>query len=216
MEQFPLLLPFDRTLHTLDLSAFTEPRRTVCVDLGCGKGRFLLTHAARHPDEFLIGADRLIHRLAKIDAKARKMGIQNVRLVHADAGLLVGCLLPDRSVDVFFVFFPDPWPKRRHHKRRLFSPPMLDAFHRTLKPCGTIHIATDHADYHKVILTLFSADRRFAPAPPCEPPDEEKTDFELIFLAKGKRIYRCSFASLPEPASGNESRPATANPVSMA
>ncbi len=217
MEQDSLILPFERTLCSLDLPSFSAGYQSVSVDLGCGKGRFLLARALLHPQELILGVDRLIHRLAKIDARARKAGIQNIRLVHADAGLVVGCLLPNRSVDIFFVFFPDPWPKRRHYKRRLFSPPILDAFHRTLKQGGIIHIATDNADYHKAILRLFSNDSRFAPTAPYEPPEEEKTDFELIFLAKGERIYRSSFASLPGAGPLHSiSRPAAARPISIA
>lgn len=200
MDSQSLLIPLSPSLHMLDIHGLRSKYKSVCIDLGCGKGRFLLAYASRNPNKLAIGVDRLLHRLIRIEAKAQSAGLRNVRLVHANASLFVSCLLPDSSVDTIFIFFPDPWPKRRHHKRRFFSPHVVDSIHRVLKPGGEIHVATDHADYAEAIQKLFSNDIRFQARQVYQPSPEEQTDFEIIFLQKGTRIYRFSFSRRPETA----------------
>jgi tRNA (guanine-N7-)-methyltransferase len=101
--------------------------------------------------------------------------------------------LPPESVSVFYLFFPDPWPKRRHHPRRLVGTAFVDAVWSRLVGGGVIHVATDHADYYERIAAAFGADRRFGPIPPFMPAAEERTEFEATFLQAGAPIYRCSF-----------------------
>jgi len=164
------------------------------VDVGCGKGRFLAVRAETEPDTLFMGIDRLLRRLRKVDRKLLRRGVTNTRLLRIEASYAVTRLLPDASVSVFYIFFPDPWPKKRHHRRRLFTPSFVDSLHRTLSPGGHIHAATDHVPYFDVILEIFSADSRFQPVPPYEPAtEEERTEFETIFVGQGLDIGRCSF-----------------------
>lgn len=183
-----------------ELAAFLATGRRLEVDLGCGRGRFLLARARRYPGTSFIGVERVTIRLRKADTRATNEGLTNIRLILADALAAVRELLPPSSVATFYLYFPDPWPKRRHHTRRLVSPDFITAIHRTLAPDGIMHIGTDHADYFGAIEQAWRKDPRFHEVPPYVPPDEEETDFGLLFRSKGLRIYRCSFRKLTLPA----------------
>ena len=178
----------------LDLpSAFDRAPQKLEVDLGCGKGRFLLARAAAHPETSFLGLDRQTRRLAKVERKAQKAQLANIRLLYAEAAYAVTHLLPRGSVATYYIFFPDPWPKRRHHRRRLFDAAFLDALNTTLMPGGCIHLATDHLDYFGSIRRLLAGDTRFTEREPFVTSAEERTNFELIFLQQNKPIGRCSF-----------------------
>jgi tRNA G46 methylase TrmB len=109
-----------------------------------------------------------------------------------DAVYVVESLLPAASVGAFYIFFPDPWPKRRHHRRRLFSPTFLDALDRTLLPDGQVNVATDHEEYFAEISKLLKQDPRFVEVPALQPSEQERTHFEITFMQAGAPIYRCS------------------------
>jgi len=181
----------------LDLnSVFGHKPGTLEVDLGCGKGRFLLARAERHPDIAFLGIDRLLLRLLKVERKALCRRCFNIRLLYVDACYAVSYLLPARSVAAYYIFFPDPWPKRRHHRRRLFNESFLNALDKTLIPAGCIHVATDHANYFEHIRRVFSDDVRFQPIVPLELRADERTGFELLFLNEHRAIGRCSFKKI--------------------
>ncbi len=165
--------------------------RPLEVDVGCGKGRFLLEHAAAHPDVHFLGVDRMLRRIRKIDKKAVRNGLSNIRLLRMDAYYTVAYLIPPESVSTYYVFFPDPWPKKRHHGNRLFDPGFLDALNATLVPGGSLHFATDHLPYFEEVHALLKQDVRFEEMDAFEPPPSETSDFELLF--KDKPIGRCSF-----------------------
>ena len=179
----------------LDLpAAFGQAPQRLEVDLGCGKGRFLLARAAAHPGTSFLGLDRQTRRLAKVERKAQRAQLANIRLLYAEAAYTVTHLLPMGSVAAYYIFFPDPWPKRRHHRRRLFDAAFLDALNATLMPGGCIHLATDHLDYFESIRRLLAGDARLLEREAFSTSDAERTDFELIFLRQNKPVGRCSFA----------------------
>lgn len=177
-------LPLDRI--------FPDGRRPLEVDVGCGKGRFLIARAQAHPATNFLGLDRLMKRLKLVDARIVRANLANVRLLHLDALYVVESLLPAAGVAAFYIFFPDPWPKRRHHRRRLFSPRFLDALDRALLPNGQVNVATDHADYFAEISKLLQRDPRFVEVPAFQTSEEERTHFELTFLKTGAPIFRLS------------------------
>ena len=166
------------------------------VDVGCGKGRFLLAMARRHPDVMFLGIEKRRKRIEKVDRKACREGLTNIRLLLTEAACLIEELMPPLSARAVYIFFPDPWPKRRHHRRRLFSAAFIDALHRTLSGEGRLHLATDDEDYYLAIRQLFAADRRFVDVAAYQPADDERTEFETIFLKLGRPIHRCSFAKV--------------------
>ena len=178
---------------------FPHPGRPVEVDMGCGTGRFLLARAARRPDVNYLGIDRLLGRIRKIARKAARAGADNVRLLRMDAYYTATYLIPAASIGAYHIYFPDPWPKARHHRHRLFNEPFMDALARTLRPGGVVLMATDHLPYFDEIADIVRDDRRFAPAPVALPAEEERTDFELLFM-ESKPIGRLAFRLRPPPA----------------
>jgi tRNA (guanine-N7-)-methyltransferase len=182
-------VPLEKESLSMEIYPASAPLE---VDIGCGRGRFLLARAHAHPHRNFLGIDRCLLRLRKIDRKATALELPNIRLVQDDALRLLP-QLPAESVAIFYVFFPDPWPKRRHHSRRLVSPLFLNLIFQALAPGGVIHICTDHDDYYSAILHHWRPDIRFRECEPFIPSEAEETDFSLIFRAQGKTANRCSF-----------------------
>lgn len=185
-------------LHPVDFAAFFPGAGPVEIDLGCGKGRFLLARANAHPEIRFLGIDRMLKRIRKIDLKAQRRRLTNVRLMRIEGYYAVSYLIPANSIRTYYIFFPDPWPKKRHHEHRLFNPRFVDSLHRTLEPGGVAHVATDHLPYFEEIADIMRADRRFTEVPPLVPAPEERTDFELWYHDKTP-IGRCSFAKADRP-----------------
>jgi tRNA (guanine-N7-)-methyltransferase len=179
-------LPFD---------ALFDPARPLEVDCGCGKGRFLLARATAHPEVQFLGIDRMLVRIRKLDKKVARAGLANVRLLRLEAFYSLQHLLPPHRARTVYLYFPDPWPKRRHHRRRLFSPEFLDVLWSRLEPGGTVQVATDHLDYFAAIRKALLADSRFREVPHLVRGPDEQTDFELIFRGQGLPIGECAFAT---------------------
>jgi len=163
------------------------------VDLGFGLGGFLCQMAAQHPEINFLGIERQLERMRKIDRRVAFRKLDNVRLMRIEAGYYLTYMLPEASVDVLYILFPDPWPKLRHQHERLLGPGFIDAIHRSLKPDGVVHFATDHLPYFHFATELVEADSRFVQIghwwAETNPP---KTDFERKFET-WKPIGRYSF-----------------------
>jgi tRNA (guanine-N7-)-methyltransferase len=143
------LLPEANTA-ALDLPRLFGRHAPVHVDLGCGDGSFLQSLAAQYPGRNFIGVERLLRRVRCSDRKA----LGNVRILRADTLFLLERLLPPESVECFYLLFPDPWPKRRHHRRRLVTANFLEAVWTGLTDRGSLYIATDDDDYCRAIRQL--------------------------------------------------------------
>ncbi len=155
------------------------------VDLGCGDGSFLCALAQRLPDKNFLGIERLSGR---VRSSARKAASQdNVRLLQMESSYAVRYLLPAESVETFYLLFPDPWPKRRHHRRRLVKPDFLNSIHAALRKDGVIYIATDHLDYFRKIKEIAKSIPGFA----IEDRDVDlpQSRFRLIFEQRSAQIY---------------------------
>ena len=133
----------------------------VDVEIGSGKGKFLLELAALEPDRNILAVERAgkYHRMCC--ERAARRGIDNVRLLRTSAEDLVFRLLGPSSVSTFYVLFPDPWPKKRHHKRRLIKPDVVTAFHRALVTGGRLLVKTDHEGYSEVIDEVLNGAKGF-------------------------------------------------------
>lgn len=194
------ILPSDKEQAGDGIRAFAAPGVPLEVDLGCGRGRFLIARARCFPHHSFVGIERVLLRLRKVDSRAQKEGLSNIRLIRSDVMTALREILPPGSVSTFYLYFPDPWPKRRHHTRRLVSPDFIEAVHAALVPGGSIHLCTDHADYYASMERIWRTDSRFAHAPPHMPDENGETDFGLIFRRKALPVYRCSFRKAGEPA----------------
>jgi len=177
-------LPFDTIF---------PPDAPLEVDVGAGKGRFLLARARANPDVCYVAIERMLGRVRKIDGKLVREGLTNVRIIRLEACYALQYLFPRKRLRTVYIHFPDPWPKRRHHKRRLFSPEFLDVLHDRLMPGGTVQVATDHLDYFAEIRKTLAGDSRFREVPPIPRLPEEQTDFELIFRGNRQPIGECAF-----------------------
>ncbi len=177
--------------------------------MGCGKGRFLLARARRCPEINFLGIDRLLGRIRKIERKAAREGLENLRLLRMDAFYTASYLIPAAGVSTMHVYFPDPWPKTRHHRHRLFNEDFMSALARILAPGASVHMATDHLPYFDEVVSIVRDDPRFCLVPAALPAETERTDFELLFM-EHKPIGRLSFRL--QPAAG-ATDPESAIPV---
>ncbi len=179
-------------LDPFDFKAeFPHPEHPLEVDIGSGKGRFLVARSGKFPETNFLGIERQRIRVDSSGRRCERVGRENVRLFRMEGYYAISQMMPAAYVANYYFFFPDPWPKARHHDQRLFNPAFMDALHRTLEDGGVLHVATDHLPYHEEILELLQRDARFKQVGAFEPDEEERTDFELIF--SHKQIGRCSF-----------------------
>ena len=156
------------------------------VDLGCGDGSFLHAIASQSPETNFIGVERLARRFRSSDRKAAQL--HNVRIIRAETLFVLRHVLAPASVNAFYLLFPDPWPKRRHHRRRLVIPEFLDAVSSRLTTDGSLFIATDHQDYFAWICKFLATRNDFA-ALPADWTLPAST-FEEKFLTTGLTLYR--------------------------
>jgi tRNA (guanine-N7-)-methyltransferase len=143
----------------LDPQALMPDAREVWLEVGFGGGEHLAAQAARRPDVLLLGAEPFVNGVASALRHIQAQGLSNVRLHLGDARDLLAAL-PDAALARVFVLFPDPWPKARHHKRRLVQADAAAAFARVLRPGGALRFATDWADYADWALLRLSAEPR--------------------------------------------------------
>lgn len=147
----------------LDLREIYGRRVCLEVDLGCGDGSFLVATAEANPERDFLGVERLAGRVRRVCRKIRSHGLANARVLRVESSYAVQHLLPPASVETFHLQFPDPWPKRRHWRRRVVTDDFLATIHRALVPEGTFRIATDQIDYFREIERLVSQSSRFVP-----------------------------------------------------
>ena len=169
----------------LDLERLFGRNAPLHVDLGCGDGSFLCEMAHQFPKKNFLGIERLTKRVEKVRRKAEK--IENVRVLRADTLFVVLYLLPESSVETFYLLFPDPWPKRRHQFRRIFTLDFLGAIAVALEQNGVLCIATDQRDYFHQIERVSRAQLQFQVVPHAVLP---ATKFERKFREQGVPIYR--------------------------
>ena len=158
-----------------------EAARPLEVELGSGDGSFLALYARSHPEHNFLGVERLLGRLRKLDRKGLRFGLSNLKLIRLEASYVVEYLLPPGSVHAMHIYFPDPWPKRRHHKHRLINPRFVEAVQPALEPGGRIYLRTDDAEYHAQISEVFGLNPAFQPAETPGSLSAVVTDFERDF-----------------------------------
>jgi tRNA (guanine-N7-)-methyltransferase len=162
------------------------------LEIGFGGGEHLAAQAAAHPRIGFIGCEPFVNGVVSLLGHMKARGLGNVRVWSHDARDLVA-RLPDRSIGRAFVLFPDPWPKARHHKRRLIAGPFLDALARVMEPGGILRVATDDPGYLVWVLERVTAHPDFAWSARrpqdwrARPPDWPETRYERKAIAAGRR-----------------------------
>ena len=185
----------------LDLPSVFARHAPVVLEIGFGNGETLVQQAAESPDLDFLGVEVHEPGVGHCLIQAREAGISNLRLISHDAIDVLRAQIPLSSLHRVNIYFPDPWPKKRHHKRRLIQPGFLDLIHGRLETGGSLHIATDWANYAEHIDEVFAASRLFALAERREhdgdaPLDRPRTKFERRGLKAGHRIWDWRFAKL--------------------
>jgi tRNA (guanine-N7-)-methyltransferase len=170
----------------LDLTKIFGRKAPLHVDLGCGDGSFLCALAQRMPEKNFLGIERLLGRIRSAAHKAAQ--ISNLRLLRMESSYAVRYLLPAGSVETFYLLFPDPWPKRRHWRRRILNGDFLCAIGRALTGSGAFRIATDHIDYFEKIKETARANLDFVISESINV-DLPLTKFGQKFQAQGAAIH---------------------------
>jgi len=167
------------------------PRRAPLeVDLGCGDGLFLAAMAEQYPERNFLGVERLRGRVGSACKKIATRGLTNARIVRADLAVALEQLLPAASVSRFHLLFPDPWPKRRHHVRRIVTPEWLVLVARALVPGGTIRLVTDEIDYFAQMQRALAAVSQLRRDPAPDADEFPLSTFEKHFRTSGTPIHR--------------------------
>ncbi len=166
-----------------------KEERPVYIEIGMGMGDFITKSAVMHPEIFYVGLEREETCVARAIRKARDLGIDNFRVILADAAGIEE-LLPEKGIDRIYLHFPDPWPKKRNHKRRLTYPPFLEKYKKILKDGGFLVFKSDNRDFFEDSLGYFErsgwklleCDRDY------HPNGEPMTAYQEKFTAEGKPI----------------------------
>ncbi|WP_415127874.1 tRNA (guanosine(46)-N7)-methyltransferase TrmB [Microbacterium sp.] len=179
----------------IDPAAVFGRAAPLIVEIGSGQGHAIVQAAASAPDTDFLAVEVFRAGLARTMLDADRAGVRNLRLVEANAPEVLEHLLPAASVDELWIFFPDPWHKAKHNKRRLIAPVFPPLAARALRPGGVLRLATDWADYARQMREVMTDADGFAPAFPASegawaPRFEGRvmTAFERKGLAKGREI----------------------------
>jgi len=127
------------------------------LEIGCGKGHYLSAYAAANPSELCVGLDLISERVRDSERRAKNLGAQNARFLKAEASEFLDALPAAARLAKIFIFFPDPWPKAKHHKRRLINNAFLDALRERSKAGAKLYFRTDHDEYFEWALEIFGA-----------------------------------------------------------
>jgi len=196
MTPSPILTVTD-PVRPIPCDALYDLSRPLEIEVGCGKGRFLTGRAAAHPDCEFLGVERMLERVRSFARKTTRLGLANAHVLRLEALYTFHYLLPAHHARRVYVFFPDPWPKKRHHSHRLFGPLFLNALWKRLETGGELQFATDHEEYFHTVEDCFAADARFARIAPMERGPEEWTEFETLFRGQGLPIHAAAWKALP-------------------
>jgi tRNA (guanine-N7-)-methyltransferase len=188
-----LIYALPSIVERIDLARLFPVAQPLEVELGSGDGSFLVDYARQHPARNFIGIERLLGRIRKMDRKGRRAGLANLRGVRIESSYFLEYLLPANSASALHIYFPDPWPKRKHQRHRLINerfPNLADA---AVAPGGVVYLRTDDRDYFEQMTSVFAASRAFQPV---ETPAELAaclTDFERDFNSRGIGTLRAAY-----------------------
>jgi tRNA (guanine-N7-)-methyltransferase len=190
-----VLLPPPAAGEIIDFRRMFGDDRPIEMEIGTGKGGFLLNRARALPERGFFGIE-WANKICQYAAdRMVRWGVTNVRLMRADAKHLVIYNLRPECLTILHIYHPDPWPKKRHHKRRLIQPDFLAAAVSALIPGGRIAIQTDHPDYFEQIRQVVVGEPRLIEVPFDMPEagvqeGRVATNYEIKYLREGRPIYQ--------------------------
>ena len=188
-------LPY--TGRPLDLATVFGRDAPKILEIGFGMGETTATIAAANPDKDYLGIEVHTPGVGSLLKQIEEQSLRNLRVIQYDAVEVLQHMVPPESLDGVQIFFPDPWPKKRHHKRRLVQSPLIALLATKLKPGGTLHVATDWQDYAEQILAVLSAEptlRNTAEAYAPRPAGRPQTKFESRGLRLGHGVWDIVFS----------------------
>jgi tRNA (guanine-N7-)-methyltransferase len=190
-----LVVQLRSIVEPLDLAALFPQPQPVEVELGCGDASFLVEYARRNPRRNFIGVERLLGRIQKLDRKGRRAGLANLRGVRIESSYFLQHLLPPGSAVALHIYFPDPWPKKKHRKHRLIGADFPALARAALAPGGVVYLRTDDADYFRQMTEVFAANGGFQNVEMPVELTELPTDFERDFNLRGIKTLRAAYQS---------------------
>jgi tRNA (guanine-N7-)-methyltransferase len=194
VEELSCVLVPGRLTPPLAWEAIFGRTGVVEIEIGCGKGRFLTEAARLRPGSDLVGVERAGKWFRRAVHRTHHGGLPNIRLVQADAFDFLARWVSPGSAAAVHVYFPDPWPKQRHGKRRLLQPSFYQLVARVLAPAGRFHFASDVESYFGTAVTEVAATGLFAPEPwPQDAPDRLPTEFAIKYAKEGRRLFYSRF-----------------------
>lgn len=188
-----LIFDLPSIVDRIDPSSLFVRHQPLEVELGCGDASFLVAYAASQPGHNLLGVERLLGRLRKLDRKGRARGLDNLRGLRIESAYFLEWLLPPDSVTALHLYFPDPWPKLKHRKHRLVNERFTSLVWSVLRPGGVVYLRTDDEDYFQQMTRVFRADDRFEPVETPGQLADLLTDFEREFNARGIPTRRAAY-----------------------
>ena len=156
-------------------------------------GSFVTTFAQQNPAKNFIGVERLLGRIGKLHRKGNRLGLKNLRGVRIESSYFLKYLLPPHSASVIHIYFPDPWPKKRHHKNRLVNERFPQLALNALTSNGIVYLRTDDAKYFAQMLEVFGASKDFHKMETPLGLAEILTDFERDFNLRGIKTLRAAY-----------------------
>lgn len=171
------------------------PDGYVELDMGCGKGSFTTALAERYPERHILAADIMIGRLRKLAKRADRMGLENMELLRVEAGMLINCMMPPKSVNRIHILCPDPWPKQKHKGNRLMSSEFISRLALVLKDGGVFHFSTDDKPYFASATKVVENSGLFSDndLSLIEDVQDIKTDFERLWESTGKSVAHAAW-----------------------
>jgi len=180
----------------LDVATVFAVNKPLEVELGSGDGSFLVNYAKLHPEQNFLGVERLLGRLRKLGRKGLRAKLANLRALRIESAYFVEYLLPRSSVSALHIYFPDPWPKRKHRKNRLINQRFTEVAHQALAKDGLVYLRTDDEDYFAQMVTVFAGNPGFRLVETPEELSAVVTDFEKTFHARGVKTLRAAYAKV--------------------
>ena len=188
-----LLIELRSILEPLNVAEYFPHPQPLEIELGCGDASFLLSYAQAHPERNFIGVERLGGRIRKLDRKGRRAGLTNLRGVRIESGYFLEYLVPPKSATALHIYFPDPWPKRKHLKNRFINERFPAIAERVLQSGGIVYLRTDHTDYFEQMQSVFAEAKNFRSIETPEELSSVLTDFEAEFLKQGLKTNRAAY-----------------------